>query len=472
MLARSQRRARGLLGAARGDRPTRIDDGWFHTGDGGVIDDERLPHDHRPQEGRDHLRRRERVVDRGRGRALPPPGGRRGRGDRRARREVGRDGQGARRAGAPGADADRGRADRPLPSEAGRATSARRRSSSATSSPAPPPASCRSSSCARRTGRAATARSTDPYDPGRGVSVGSIAARACGPSRCESAPPRPGIGGRRRHRRRRPLHDDLRKRRLDQGGERRAGVRDRDDRAGGRRDLRREPTTTTLPTTTLPTTTVPPTTTTLPPVSQNHVFVMGDSVLLGAAEEIPPALPGWNVIVDAKVSRFLNQGIEVLQARRAEIGAGGVVVIQQGNNYLGSEQQFREEIDQTMAVLAGVPKVVWITVSEFTQSRVDVNSEILAAARAVSEHRARRLERHLARQPRVHESRRAAPQARRTSRVRGRWSPKSSAYPRRPEPRQIAEGLGRHDWLGARRAQGSRPAMWGTSHAGSARRAR
>ena len=107
---------------------------------------------------------------------------------------------------------------------------------------------------------------------------------------------------------------------------------------------------------------------------------MGDSVLLGAAEEIPAALPGWNVIVDAKVSRFLNQGIEVLQARRAEIGAGGVVVIQQGNNYLGSEPQFREEIDQTMAVLAGVPKVVWITVSEFTQSRVDVNREILAAA--------------------------------------------------------------------------------------------
>lgn len=141
-----------------------------------------------------------------------------------------------------------------------------------------------------------------------------------------------------------------------------------------------EPTTTTLPATTLPTTTVPPTTTTLPPVSQNHVFVMGDSVLLGAAEEIPAALPGWNVIVDAKVSRFLNQGIGVLQARRAEIGAGGVVVIQQGNNYLGSEPQFREEIDQTMAVLAGVPKVVWITVSEFTQSRVDVNREILAAA--------------------------------------------------------------------------------------------
>ena len=35
-----QRRARGLLGAARGDRARRSSDGWFHTGDGGVIGDD------------------------------------------------------------------------------------------------------------------------------------------------------------------------------------------------------------------------------------------------------------------------------------------------------------------------------------------------------------------------------------------------------------------------------------------------
>jgi hypothetical protein len=141
-----------------------------------------------------------------------------------------------------------------------------------------------------------------------------------------------------------------------------------------------EPATSATSATSASTTAVPTTTTTLPQVTQNHVFVLGDSVLLGAANEIPAALPGWQVIVDAKVSRFLNQGIEVLQARRAEIGNAGVVVIQQGNNYLGNEEQFRDEIDQTMAVLAGVPKVIWLTVAEFTQSRVDVNKEILAAA--------------------------------------------------------------------------------------------
>ena len=91
VLARGNHRARGLLGAARGHGRRASTDGWFHTGDGGYDRRRRLPHDLRPQEGRDHLRRRERLVDRGRGRDLQPPGGGRGRGDRRARREVGRD---------------------------------------------------------------------------------------------------------------------------------------------------------------------------------------------------------------------------------------------------------------------------------------------------------------------------------------------------------------------------------------------
>ena len=58
----------------------------------------------------------------------------------------------------PGADADRGRRDRVDHAHASPATSARSASSSATSSPARPPASCRSSSSARRSGRVTTVR--------------------------------------------------------------------------------------------------------------------------------------------------------------------------------------------------------------------------------------------------------------------------------------------------------------------------
>ena len=43
------------------------DDGWYRTGDIGVVDERRVPHDHRPGEGHHHPRWREPVAGRGRG---------------------------------------------------------------------------------------------------------------------------------------------------------------------------------------------------------------------------------------------------------------------------------------------------------------------------------------------------------------------------------------------------------------------
>ena len=57
------------------------------------VDDEGYVHDRRPQEGPDHLRRGQRLPARGRGGPADPPGRRRGRGRRRARRDVGRGGR-------------------------------------------------------------------------------------------------------------------------------------------------------------------------------------------------------------------------------------------------------------------------------------------------------------------------------------------------------------------------------------------
>ena len=133
-------------------------DGWFHTGDGG--DDRR-----RATTSSIADRKKDVIISGGENvssievedSAVLAPGRGRGVRDRRARREVGRDGDRARRARARRVG-DRERPDRALPGTARALQVPEVASSSATCSPAPRPASSRSSSCARPTGKAASAK--------------------------------------------------------------------------------------------------------------------------------------------------------------------------------------------------------------------------------------------------------------------------------------------------------------------------
>lgn len=119
---------------------------------------------------------------------------------------------------------------------------------------------------------------------------------------------------------------------------------------------------------------------TAPPVDgdDNHVYVLGDSVLLGTRVTLPAALRGWQVTMDCVGSRRLPQGIDVLRAKRSQLGS--VVVIQLGNNYLPGEGSYAAQIDEAMGVLRGVKRVVWVTVAERWPSRVTINRAIRAAA--------------------------------------------------------------------------------------------
>ncbi|MBK5223576.1 MAG: hypothetical protein JJE52_12050 [Acidimicrobiia bacterium] len=116
-----------------------------------------------------------------------------------------------------------------------------------------------------------------------------------------------------------------------------------------------------------------------PPPGRNSVFVLGDSVFLGTTRAIPHALSDWVVTYDAVGSRRLAQGIDVLAARRGEIGEA--VVIHLGNNYIERERDgYGSQIDEAMTVLHGVPRVVWVTVSEVSDSRREINAAIREAA--------------------------------------------------------------------------------------------
>ena len=182
----------------------------------------------------------------------------------------------------------------------------------------------------------------------------------------------------------------------------------------------------TTATTSAPTTTVPPSSTstssTLPPLPEpspalsspgdNRVLVVGDSVILGAATDVPRELVGWNVTFDARESRFVNNGVALLQQRKADVdglraldrakveqaytdagkpappapaplsvsGAlGRVVVIHLCTNYQAGGG-FASYIEAFMDYLDGVERVVWVTCGEWSPGQTEANEAIRAAA--------------------------------------------------------------------------------------------
>lgn len=184
----------------------------------------------------------------------------------------------------------------------------------------------------------------------------------------------------------------------------------------------------TTSTTTAPTTTVPESTTstasTLPPLPEpssplpspgdNRVLVIGDSVILGAATDVPRDLVGWNVTFDARESRFINNVVGVIDQHKADVDGlraldrakveqayadagqspppapkaltlpeaiGRVVVIHLCTNYAAGGG-FAGYIDAVMARLDGVERVVWVTCGEWSPGQTEANEAIRAAAAA------------------------------------------------------------------------------------------
>jgi len=113
-----------------------------------------------------------------------------------------------------------------------------------------------------------------------------------------------------------------------------------------------------------------------------HVYVVGDSVLLGTVDTLPQAMRPWKVTMNCKGSRRLPQALEVLRHHRHRVGFGSVVVIQMGNNYIaGEDGTFTHQINQAMHVMRGVPLVVWVTVAKVSSSRRQIDHEIIASAK-------------------------------------------------------------------------------------------
>ncbi len=139
-------------------------------------------------------------------------------------------------------------------------------------------------------------------------------------------------------------------------------------------------TTTTAPPTT--TTTEPPTTTTTAPPPRiagsplgpgaRTLYVLGDSVTLGAQTAVPPALAGWDVTFDAKESRRIDQGTTIVQEHGGAMGR--VLVVHLCTNWGGGD--YRAAADRLLGSLVGVERVVWVTCTPWLPAVADADAVI------------------------------------------------------------------------------------------------
>jgi hypothetical protein len=124
------------------------------------------------------------------------------------------------------------------------------------------------------------------------------------------------------------------------------------------------PTTTTEPPTTLPPTTSPP----MPAT----VYVLGDSVTLGAQATIPPALDGWEVTFDAKQNRRVEEGAAIVETLGGRMGR--VFVVHLCTNWGGGNYQALA--DRIMGALHDVQRVVWVTCTPWNSGVGGANAVI------------------------------------------------------------------------------------------------
>lgn len=133
----------------------------------------------------------------------------------------------------------------------------------------------------------------------------------------------------------------------------------------------------TATTTAAPTTTVPA----APGLVRGKVTAIGDSVMIDYAPDLVKDLPG--VQVEATVGEQWDAGLAEVATLRAEGALGAQVIVGLGTNGPVSITQF----DQMRAALAGVPRVVFVTVHVDQPWQGEVNGVLAAGVRSMPQAR-------------------------------------------------------------------------------------
>lgn len=106
------------------------------------------------------------------------------------------------------------------------------------------------------------------------------------------------------------------------------------------------------------------------------LYAVGDSVLLGAEPYLETTLDGWDVRLDARVSRGVTEGFDLVRMNEDRIG--DVLVLVLGHNY-GGGGKFGPWLESLLSELDDVPRVVLVTVTEWSGAQPEVNRAIRQA---------------------------------------------------------------------------------------------
>ena len=105
------------------------------------------------------------------------------------------------------------------------------------------------------------------------------------------------------------------------------------------------------------------------------VYAVGDSVLLGTESYLGQTVGGWDLRLDARVSRRFPEGMDLIRANRDRLGQAVVICL--GHNYGGGGYVY-SYLDELMSELRQVERVVFVTVAEWSPAQVEVNRAIRA----------------------------------------------------------------------------------------------
>ena len=103
------------------------------------------------------------------------------------------------------------------------------------------------------------------------------------------------------------------------------------------------------------------------------LYAVGDSVLLGTEPYLRSTLDGWDVRLDAKVSRGVPEGFELVRLNADRIGDVLIVVL--GHNY-GGGGRFGPWLESLLSEVDDVQRVVLVTVVEWSSAQPEVNRAI------------------------------------------------------------------------------------------------